>query len=80
MIHPVINIQKILTPYDCNTYGFLMVKFNPRASTERLRSSIKGTVYPCVTVRSVEQAVATKDAHIKLKFITPRLEAKCFCP
>ena len=41
---------------------------------------MKGAVYPPLEVTREEQAVAVKDAHIRLKFITPRLEAKFFDP
>ena len=41
---------------------------------------MKGTVYPPVAVSRDEHAVATKEAHIRLKFIIPRLDAKFFVP
>ena len=55
-----------------------MLKFNIRATTERESRSINGTVYPPVSVRSDEQAVAINDAHIRLKFMILRFVAKCF--
>ena len=57
-----------------------MLRLSPRATTESERRSTKGTVYPPLMVRSEEHAVATKEAHIRLKFIKPRFAAKCFVP
>ena len=60
--------------------GFLMVKFKLSATTESERRSTKGMVYPPVDFKIEVQAVAIKEAHIRLKFIIPRLDAKCLGP
>ena len=57
-----------------------MLIFNPRATVERTSSRMNGAVYPPVEESSPEQAVATKDAAIRLKFIMLKLVAKCFVP
>ena len=57
-----------------------MLRLRPSAPTERVRRSAKGRVYPPLEVKRPEQAVATNDATIRLKFIILKLVAKCFIP
>ena len=57
-----------------------MLKFSIKAITESESNRIKGAIYPPVDVNSDEHAVATKDAHIRLKFIMLRFVAKYFWP
>ena len=57
-----------------------MLKLSTSARNARTRSITNGMVYPLLAAATVEQAVAIKEAAIRLKFITPRLAAKCFCP
>jgi hypothetical protein len=57
-----------------------MLKFSTSANDARERRIMNGTVYPFVAAATLEQAVAINDAAIRLKFITPRLDAKCLVP
>ena len=57
-----------------------MLKLSTSAKDASARSMINGTVYPPLADAALEQAVAIKDAAIRLKFITPRFAAKFFCP
>ena len=49
-------------------------------TTERPTRKIKGRANPPPPLISQEQAVATKDAKIRLQFIMLKLVAKCFVP
>lgn len=61
-------------------YGRRIVRLSTRDITESAKRSINGRVYPPVEDINVLDRVATKEAHIRLKFITPRFAAKCFVP
>ena len=52
-----------------------MVRFRTSVTPERERSRINGAVYPPLVVKRFEQAVATKDAAIRLKLQMLRLVA-----
>ena len=60
--------------------GLLMLKFSARERLESERSRMKGAVYPPLMVSREEQAVAMKDAAIRLKLQMLRFAAKCFWP
>ena len=55
-----------------------MLKLSSSAIAPRVKSNINGTVYPPKVVCRLLQAVAIKDAQIRLQFITLKLDAKCF--
>ena len=57
-----------------------MLKFIISATPDNARRRRKGAVYPPLTVSRAEQAVATKDANMRLKFIILKLVEKCFVP
>ena len=57
-----------------------MLKLSTSATLASESRRMKGTVYPPLDARSAEQAVATKDAAIRLKFIIEKLVEKCFIP
>ena len=57
-----------------------MLKFSTRATVDSRSRRINGAVYPPLEVSRAEQAVATKEATIRLKFIMLKLVAKCFLP
>ena len=57
-----------------------MLKFIIKATMDSPSNRIKGAVYPPLAVSRAEQAVATKDASIRLKFIMLKLVEKCFVP
>ena len=56
------------------------MKFSANDTAARDTRRIKGATNPPVALRILAQRVAVKDAHIRLKFITPRLDAKCLLP
>ena len=55
-----------------------MVKFKISDVPESVRSRTKGAAYPPLAVNSAEQAVAMKDATIRLKLQMLKLAAKYF--
>ena len=57
-----------------------MLKFIINATIDKPSRRINGAVYPPLAVSRAEQAVATKDASIRLKFIMLKLVEKCFVP
>ena len=57
-----------------------MLMFNISATTAIDTKSTKGAIYAPVDVKSAEHAVAMNDAHIKLKLVMPRFDAKFFGP
>ena len=57
-----------------------MLKFITNAITDNPKRRRKGAVYPSLAVSRAEQAVATNDASIRLKFIMLKLVEKCFVP
>ena len=57
-----------------------MLKFIRSATPDNARRRRNGAVYPPLTVNRAEQAVATNDASIRLKFIILKLVEKCFAP
>ena len=57
-----------------------MLKLRTRAKEESPKRRMKGAVYPPLDSSRAEQAVATNDATIRLKFIMEKLVAKCFVP
>ena len=57
-----------------------MLKLSASAATDRDTKSTKGAMYAPLEVRSAEQAVAIKDAPIRLKLLILRFAAKYFCP
>ena len=57
-----------------------MLMFNMREATAIDTKSTKGAIYAPVDVKSAEHAVAINDAHIKLKLVIPRFDAKFFGP
>ena len=61
-------------------YGFLMPRVSTNATDARVSKRISGRVNPPLAVNSEEQAVAIKDATIRLKLQILRFVAKCFCP
>ena len=57
-----------------------MLKLRINAITDSAKSKIKGAVNPLVALSKAEQAVATNEAIVRLKFIMLKLVGKCFVP
>ena len=66
--------------YVSRSQGFFTVRFKKIETTDSERSRTKGTTYPPLACCKEAQAVAMKDAPIRLKLLMLRLEAKCFLP
>ena len=62
------------------SYGLRMLIFNPSATNDKLNNNTKGATKLPDAVNKLLQAVAIKDANMRLKLATLKLEAKCFWP
>jgi len=64
----------------CHIYGLRMLKFSASADTARISRRMKGDAKLPEDAWRFPDAVAMKEAKIRLKFIRLKLVGKCFCP
>ena len=67
---PFCNLEIFYIPLFDYYSGFLMLTLRPNATIERIRSIINGAAYPPVDIKRLVLIFATKEANIRLKFVT----------